>query len=48
MKLIIVESAKSKTIENYLGKEYKVMSSVGHIRDLKVKGKGGFGVDIEK
>lgn len=48
MKLIIVESpAKSKTIENYLGKEYKVMSSVGHIRDLKVKGKGGFGVDIE-
>jgi DNA topoisomerase-1 len=43
-----VESpAKSKTIENYLGQEYQVMSSVGHIRDLTVKGKGGFGVDIE-
>lgn len=48
MKLVIVESpAKSKTIANYLGQEYIVESSVGHIRDLKVKGKGGFGVDIE-
>lgn len=47
-KLVIVESpAKSKTIENYLGSEYVVMSSVGHIRDLVVKGRGGFGVDIE-
>ena len=48
MKLLIVESpAKCKTIQNYLGEEYKVDSSIGHIRDLKIKGKGGFGVDIE-
>ena len=37
--LVIVESpAKAKTIEKFLGKEYKVMSSYGHIRDLKKKG----------
>ncbi len=49
MKLLIVESpAKSKTIERYLGDEYIVESSIGHIRDLTIKGKGGFGVDIEK
>lgn len=37
--LIIVESpAKAKTIENYLGGNYKVMSSYGHIRDLPKKG----------
>ena len=48
MKLLIVESpSKSKTIENYLGSDYKVVASLGHIRDLKIKGKGGFGVDIE-
>lgn len=48
MKLLIVESpAKCKTIANYLGEEYQVESSIGHIRDLKIKGKGGFGVDIE-
>ena len=48
MKLVIVESpAKSKTIASYLGPEYIVESSVGHIRDLRIKGKGGFGVDIE-
>lgn len=48
MKLLIVESpAKSKTIEHYLGDEYVVESSIGHIRDLTIKGKGGFGVDIE-
>lgn len=48
MKLLIVESpAKCKTIANYLGDEYKVDSSIGHIRDLTIKGKGGFGVDIE-
>ena len=47
MKLLIVESpSKSKTIENYLGSDYKVASSLGHIRDLRIKGKGGFGVDI--
>ena len=46
--LIIVESpSKSKTIEKYLGKDYKVLSSKGHIRDLSTKGKGGFGIDIE-
>ena len=36
--LVIVESpAKAKTIERFLGKDYKVMSSYGHIRDLKKK-----------
>lgn len=36
--LVIVESpAKAKTIEKFLGKDYKVMSSYGHIRDLKKK-----------
>ena len=47
-KLVIVESPhKSKTIEKYLGKEFKVVSSVGHIRDLSTSGKYGFGVDID-
>ena len=46
--LVIVESPhKSKTIEKYLGKDYKVVSSLGHIRDLSTSGKYGFGVDIE-
>jgi len=46
--LVIVESpSKSKTIEKYLGKDYKVLSSKGHIRDLATSGKYGFGVDIE-
>ena len=46
--LVIVESpSKSKTIEKYLGADYKVLSSKGHIRDLAIKGKGGLGVDIE-
>ena len=36
--LVIVESpAKAKTIEKFLGNDYKVMSSYGHIRDLKKK-----------
>ncbi|MBR2577897.1 MAG: type I DNA topoisomerase, partial [Erysipelotrichaceae bacterium] len=43
-----VESpSKSKTIEKYLGKDCKVVSSKGHIRDLSTRGKGGLGVDIE-
>ena len=47
-KLVIVESpSKSKTIEKYLGKDYVVTSSKGHIRDLATSGKGGLGVDIE-
>jgi DNA topoisomerase I len=46
--LVIVESpSKAKTIEKYLGKDYKVVSSKGHIRDLSTKGKYGLGVDIE-
>ncbi len=46
--LVIVESpSKSKTIEKYLGKDYKVVSSKGHIRDLATSGKFGLGVDIE-
>ena len=46
--LVIVESpSKSKTIEKYLGKDYKVVSSKGHIRDLSTTGKFGLGVDVE-
>jgi len=46
--LVIVESPnKTKTISKYLGNDYKVVSSVGHIRDLSTSGKFGFGVDIE-
>ena len=46
--LVIVESpSKSKTIEKYLGKDYKVLSSKGHIRDLATTGKYGLGVDLE-
>lgn len=46
--LVIVESPnKTKTISKYLGNDYKVVSSVGHIRDLSTSGKYGFGVDIE-
>ena len=47
-KLVIVESpTKSKTISQYLGDEFKVQSSVGHIRDLATKGKGGLGIDVD-
>ena len=43
--LVIVESpAKAKTIEKFLGKEFKVCSSYGHIRDLAKK---GLGIDVE-
>ena len=44
--LVIVESpAKAKTIEKFLGKDYSVKSSFGHIRDLPKK---GLNIDIEK
>ena len=47
-KLVIVESpSKSKTIEKYLGADYSVVSSKGHIRDLATSGKGGLGIDVE-
>ncbi|HEM4762890.1 TPA: DNA topoisomerase I, partial [Streptococcus suis] len=43
--LVIVESpAKAKTIEKYLGKNYKVVASVGHIRDLK---KSSMSIDFD-
>ena len=46
--LVIVESpSKSKTIEKYLGKDFKVVSSKGHIRDLATSGPLGLGVDID-
>lgn len=48
MKLVIVESPhKSTTISNFLGSDYKVIASKGHIRDLTTTGKGGLGVDVE-
>ena len=43
--LVIVESpSKAKTINKYLGRDFKVIASVGHIKDLPKK---GLGVDIE-
>ena len=43
--LVIVESpAKAKTIEGYLGKDFKVTSSFGHVRDLP---KGNSAIDLE-
>ena len=47
MKLIIVESpTKCETIKKYLGNEYNVVASYGHIRDLSTSGKGGLGVNV--
>lgn len=47
-KLMIVESPhKSKTISAFLGKDYLVKSSKGHIMDLATSGKFGLGVDVE-
>ena len=46
--LVIVESpSKSKTIEKYLGNDFKVVASMGHIRDLATTGKFGLGVDVD-
>src|SRR5918911_3662632 len=47
--LVIVESpAKARTIERYLGPDYQVLASYGHVRDLPENpGKGKFGVDVE-
>lgn len=48
MKLVIVESpAKCNTIQRYLGGDYLVKASLGHIRDLATSGKGGLGVDVD-
>ena len=48
MKLVIVESpTKCETIKRYLGEDYLVKASYGHIRDLVTKGKGGLGIDID-
>lgn len=48
MKLVIVESpTKTHTLKRYLGDDYEVIASIGHIRDLAIKGKNGYGVDIE-
>ena len=47
-KVIIVESpSKSKTIQSYLGNDYKVLSSKGHICDLATSGSEGLGIDIK-
>lgn len=44
--LVIVESpAKAKTIEKYLGKEYRVLSSIGHVRDLPKSNKDAVDID---
>ena len=46
--LVIVESpSKSKTIGKYLGPNYYVTASMGHIRDLSTSGKFGLGVDLD-
>lgn len=46
--LVIVESpAKAKTIEKYLGEDYHVLSSQGHIRDIEGTGKNNIGIDFE-
>lgn len=45
MQLIIVESpTKARTLQGFLGSDYKILSSFGHVRDLP---KGSFGVDLE-
>lgn len=47
-KLVIMESpTKSKTVASYLGKDYVVLSSDGHIRDLATKGQFGLGINFD-
>ncbi|MBP5216753.1 MAG: type I DNA topoisomerase, partial [Bacilli bacterium] len=49
MKLVIVESPhKATTIGRYLGPEYQVKASKGHVRDLSSHGSGGLGISIDK
>ena len=46
--LVIVESpSKANTIERYLGDQYEVVASKGHICDLATTGKGGLGIDVD-
>ncbi|MBR5048269.1 MAG: toprim domain-containing protein, partial [Erysipelotrichaceae bacterium] len=46
--LVIVESpSKASTIEKYLGKDYEVVASKGHINDLATSGRGHLGIDVE-
>ncbi len=46
--LVIVESpSKASTIEKYLGSDYEVIASKGHICDLATTGKGGLGIDVD-
>ena len=46
--LVIVESPhKAETIEKFLGKDYHVMSSQGHVRDIEPIGKNSLGIDFE-
>ena len=46
--LVIVESpAKAKTIEKFLGKDFRVLSSQGHIRDIEAIGKNSMGIDFQ-
>ena len=48
MKLVIVESpSKTSTLKRYLGDEYEIEASKGHVRDLAITGKNGYGVDID-
>jgi len=48
MKIVIVESPnKCETIKKYLGEDYKVIATKGHVRDLATTGKAGLGVDCE-
>ena len=46
--LVIVESpAKAKTIEKFLGNDFHVLSSQGHIRDIEGVGKNSIGIDFD-